>query len=251
MSGHGGFSGQTVREQRDENEGMGGGTQTKHNDWKTVEDIQRALGVSEDEARDFKNALNSDTDETGYTNGWDKVIRAYENGEMDRMLQTAKVNRIINQKYGGDTQAYVDSVAKKAKDCERLIDMSPKWNGPELMRGYKGLDQDALTQLTTPGVLIDLNRGTASWTSKESTARSYAGYTNYMPTGAPKGGFVAHVESGTRRGTSIKNLSFFKSEDEVLCSSKEAFVCVRVETRPNGEVHAYYDVVETNHKWKK
>lgn len=253
MGGRGGSSGQNAREQRTRGgDGMGGGTQTEHNPWKTAEDIKNQLGVSEDVAKDFRDAIyEPENDKGGFTYGWDKVIRAYQNGELDKMLNTSKVDKIIRRDYGGDTDAYVRDVVKKATNCEKLIDAAPKWNGGELMRGFSGLDAKTLADLTTPGVLIDLNHGTASWSTKESVARSFAEYSSFMPFGAPAGSFVAHVESGTRRGTSIKNLSFYDGEDEVLCSAKEAFVCTRVEKRPNGEVHAYYDVVKTNHNWKK
>lgn len=239
-------SGQEARTQRSSNSnGMGGGTQTTHMAWSDAEDIEDALGVSSQQARDYFNAVNGG-DNGGFTRGWDTQIRDYQTLSTDDFLD--KNRFVIDSKYGGNEEAYIRAVSKKARDCESLIDASPKWNGGELSRGFKNLDSDTLAQLTTVGAKVDLNYGTASWSTSEDVARGFARYYGY---GAPNGSFVAHVESGTRRGTSIRGLSHYYEENEVLCSKNEAFICTKVETRPNGEVHAYYDVIDTNYNWKR
>lgn len=266
MSGHGSWSGQGERPQRTSNgagsstqemlpavvagsEGMGGGTQDQHNRWGTAAQIRMQLKIGAAEAKDLKNAIY-EPQNGGFTWGWDSVIRAYENGasESDIMKLTAgkydNVQKLVDAKYGGDRSAYMKEVAKKARNCEKLIDLAPKWNGAELTRGFKKLDASTFADLTRVGSVVDLNNGTASWTTTEDVARGFAGY----KLGTPTGSFVAHC-SGARRGTSIRNLSRFKREDEVLCSKNEAFQCVRVERRKNGEVHAYYRLIDANHDW--
>ena len=225
--------------------GAGGETQTAHADWSNAEDIKNALGVSGAKAQDYWDAVNGG-DNGGFTRGWDTQIRDYETMNRDDFLDKHRYE--VDSLYGGDKDAYLRAVGKKARDCESLIDDSPKWNGGELTRGFKHMDDNTLAQLTTVGAKVDLNHGTASWSTNENVAKSFANYYGY---GAPSGSFVAHVEGGARRGTSIRGISQFHSEDEVLGSKNEAFICTRVETRPNGEVHAYYDVVDTNYNWKK
>jgi len=248
MGGRGGSSGQAERARRSGGgDGMGGGTQDGHNPWRTVEDIQNQLGISYEEAKGLREAIDSDIG--GFSYGWDGNIRKLQNGFSEQViLSDWETQKAINDNFGGDAKAYMTELRKKAANCEKLIDSAPKWNGGELRRGLHSMPKEVLEDLTRVGDVVDLNAGTASWTTNPKVANNFAGYYGHS---APAGSFVAHVESGTRRGTSIKNLSHFNSEDEVLCSRKEAFQCLRVETRPNGEVHAYYKVVSTNVDWDK
>lgn len=234
---------------------MGGGTQTEHAKWHTVNDIQQALGVSSEDAQDFYDAVNGGRD-GGFTRGWDTAIRAYQQGmSPDEVIDASDARDVVASKYNGDKDAYIRDVAKKAKDCERLIDASPKWNGSELMRGFHDMPQDAIDALTDPNAMINLNAGTASWTTSEGVASVFAEtYAN------PKQGLIAHVRGdGGMRATSIEGISAFNhyddgnegSEWEVLASQKNAYRCVRTWYDPDGTTHAEYEVVSTNHNWKK
>ena len=244
-------SGQEERMQRSAGgDGMGGGTQTAHMSWYDAEDIADALGVSKETAEDFYHAVSGngekygDDAEGGFTFGWDNAIRHLQRGASENeILSLYGAREAIDTKFGGDKNAYMDMLRKKSADVERLIDASPKWQGGETFRGFKNMPASKLAELTTVGNVVDLNNGTASWTSNENVARRFA-------SSGQNSSFVAHVSAGTRRrGTSIKNISLFNSEDEILCSKNEQFICTRTERR-NGRLHAYYELVDTNYRWK-
>lgn len=249
MSGHGAWSGQGARPQKTRgSDGMGGGTQSGHAAWGSASDIASTLGVSDSKARDYWDAINGDED-GGFTWGWDSNIRKYQNGaSQSEITSDAKTRQVINDKFNGSESAYMAELRKKANNCESLIDASPKWNGGELSRGYLKLSPSTLAELTTVGNVVDLNAGTASWTTSSRVSNNFA---HYYGGSAPSGSLVAHVVSGKRRGTSVKGLSHFQSENEILCSKREAFECLRVVRKPNGEVHAYYRVVSTDMDWDK
>lgn len=246
MSGHGAWSGQAGRTQR--TSGVGNTTQEEHSPWHTADDIQRQLGVGGQDAQDFYDAVNGGSD-GGFTKGWDGAIRAYERGDIDDFIdESYAAQNVISSKYNGSRDAYIKAVEKKANDCERLIDASPKWNGSELMRGYD-LSPDQIDRLTEPGREINLNWGTASWTTDRDTAvQTFAGYGSH--------GLVAHVV-GERRGTSIDGISHFSAqyspygsgEYEVLCSKRESFEFVRKTVDPDGFTHAWYRIVSRNKDW--
>lgn len=248
MGGGGKSSGQAARRRR----GRGGSdTQKWHASWESVEDIQDALGVSREEAQDYWDAVNGG-DDGGFTRGWDAVIRAYEQGKtVDEIMEmkagwATTVQDIVDDKFNGDRDAYMKAVIKKADDCEKLIEKSPKWTGTELMRGYHDMSKEDMQKLMTPDVELNLNWGTASWTTDTQTAVETFAHGDYDPAHA----FVAHC-TGDRKGTSINGLSHFKdSEWEVLCSKGEAFKFVRSEVI-NGVTHAWYEVVKTDKDWSK
>lgn len=249
MGGRGGSSGQAERARRSGGgDGMGGGTQTGHNPWRTVDDIQKQLGVSREVAQDYYDAVNGGVD-GGFTRGWDGAIRAYEHGSLDDYIDNDfNAQDVISMKYNGDRDAYKKAVIKKADDCEKLIDAAPKWNGGELMRGFD-LPPDKIAQLTEPGMEINLNWGTASWTTDRDTAvGTFAGYGSH--------GLVAHVV-GERRGTSIDGISHFSGqynqfgggEWEVLCSKRESFEFIRKTVDADGFTHAWYRLVSKDKDW--
>ena len=216
-------------------------TQKGHPSKYDAASLAARTGVSTEKAQEFIDAIHGGSI-GGFTWGWDGVIRAYQNGATRaQILSMHHTKETIQNKFGGDENAYFAALRRKASGCEELIDRSPKWNGKELTRGFHGLDNatiDALTN-TDPNTLINLNRGTASWTTSVSVARSFAS-SSY--------GFIAHV-SGERRGTSIKAGSHYKGESEVLCSRREAFRCTRWEKHSDGYIHAYYEVVDTDYDW--
>ena len=245
MSGHGSWSGQGKREQRGQQSGedvMSGATQDTHASWRNASDIANVLGVSEAEAQDYYDAVNGGMD-GGFTWGWDGVIRAYQQGKTrEEILSMSGVSGAINSKFGGDADAYMAELEKKALNCEKFIAKAPKWNGAELTRGYYDMSDDVIAALTTPNAAINLNLGSASWTTDPKVSEKFSHHGN----GSGKR-FIAHC-TGKRRGTSVRNLSHFGTEAEVLCSEKEAFQFVRME-QIGGAVHAWYTVVDTNMDW--
>ena len=127
-----------------------------------------------------------------------------------------------------DSDAY-----KKAQTIEAFIAQSPVWAGGDLYRGIRMKESD-LAQLQVGGT-IDM-RGMSSWSSKESIATSFA---HTYGGGSRKS--VVFRSKGTKMGTSIKHLSNFSHEDEVLVSGKAKWSIKKISTV--GGV-TYVDVAE-------
>lgn len=217
-----------------------GGEQTMHNFWRGPNDIARQLGVSKEEAQDMYDAVN------GFSRGWDSAMRARQNGaSAEEILNIGRTRRVVQREFGGDVDAYMSELDKKVASADRFLELSPKWNGGDLHRGYS-LSQADVDKLTS-GNLVDLNFGNASWTTSESTASKYAA--DKIKDSQPVR-FIAHTSGQKRNATSIKNLAYYTSEDEVYASKGEAFACIRTQ-KIGSEVHAWYDVVDYNHKWKR
>ena len=187
-------------------------TQNQHNPWGSAEDIKNQLGVSQEVAERLYGDVRA------FTGTYSDDIREAQRGESD---------------WG--------TAIRMGKSCEELIDRSPKWNGAELTRGIHGLDADTMKAMTTVGALVNCNYGSASWTTYQPKAESFAGH------GARS--LVMHV-SGPRRATSINGISEYKDiEYEVLGSMREAFECVRTEMHGD-TMHAYYKVIDFDYDWK-
>ena len=189
-------------------------TQTDHPSDLSIYAISSSLGVSTQKAQDFVDAIN-EQDVGGFSYGWDTAIREYQNGATrSQILDLDGTSDAIAEHFNGSQDAYFAALRKKAGNCEEFIDRSPKWSGGELMRGFSGLSSATVAALTNtdPNVLINLNKGTASWTTDEGTAYMFSSWGN--------DGLIAHVVSGERRGTSIRAVSAFDDEDEVLCSRR-------------------------------
>lgn len=107
---------------------------------------------------------------------------------------------------------------------EDYIAAAPKWGGGTTYRGI-GLDKKTAATLLSgwdKGAIIDINgNGTASWSTDRNVSKSFAS----------KGGDARLVFSckTQNRGTSIKHISHFSSENEVLVSMKSKY---RVVTKP-------------------
>lgn len=218
-------------------------TQSSHPYGGSAADIMSRTGVSAEKADQFYDAINGGS-EGGFTRGWDSVIRAYQRGATRKeILDMPGTKSSISSNFGGNESAFFAKLAQKSSACEELIDRSPKWKGKMLYRGFRGLDSETISRLTdtTPGTLINLNAGTASWTTSSTVASNFSS--------GWSGRLIAHVSgSENRRATSIKASSHYKSEDEVLASRREAFVCTKVVNK-GGVVHAYYKVVDTDYDW--
>lgn len=119
---------------------------------------------------------------------------------------------------------------KEAKECEDFIKASPKWSGGRIYRGIRDLDpsvRDQILDNAWHGRPIDM-RGISSWSSTEKIAKSFAG-----ASGFDKSQSLIFVTNGKSvpNGTSIKHLSQYPQENEVLMSSKATFTPTKVTSK--------------------
>lgn len=129
-----------------------------------------------------------------------------------------------------------DHYKHEADMCEEFIKASPKWSGGKIYRGIKVYDsgtRDSILANVAQGKPIDM-RGVSSWSSKKSVADDFSGGSHPIV-------FVSNGTS-TNKGTSIKHLSNFKNEDEVLMSKDMVFKPTKMRKAKNGTIYIYGDV---------
>lgn len=181
--------------------------------------VESACGVDAVTGQDFVDAVR------GFSYQWDWEIRQYQMG-----------NRSFKSHHGHT----MEQIKKKAEDCERFIDASPKWCGGTTYRGIS-VSKDQIAEWTgyiTSKTEISMN-GTASWSTKRSVSESFAGF--------HIGEMDARGRKQTERalfkcddpqyGTSIMYLSRFEGEHEILCSLDCRWVIVKHEY--TGGVHVF------------
>ena len=173
--------------------------------------IQDQLGVSPEKAKEYSEALYF------YTDDFDNVkdIRAYQRGE-----------KVKN----------VSEVARREQDLEEYIEKASKWSGGETFRGVK-LTEEVLSRYEVGSEHSML--GTSSWSSNEDIAIGYAGYGN--PSSGKRS--VVFHSSTQRNGTSVRHLSPFVNEDEVLVSKKSKYRVLKMFKSQDGVNHIYLEEV--------
>lgn len=108
-------------------------------------------------------------------------------------------------------------------EIESFISKSPKWDGGEVYRGL-GVDKATAEKIVADakaGKTIGM-RGTSSWTSTYMIADSFA-----ESNGAEVS--IIFKSSGKQNGTSVRYLSKYPIEDEVLMSKDAKWKPVKVE----------------------
>ena len=123
------------------------------------------------------------------------------------------------------------SMKTTAKNLEDFIAKSPKWDGGTI---YRGITVDNATASTIiAGVKAGKKfgmKGASSWTSDEYAANNFAKDNG-------KNGQVGIIfkTNGAKQGTSIKHLSAYPGEDEVLVSNKARWKATKyTESKGNG-----------------
>ena len=129
------------------------------------------------------------------------------------------------------------TVRELKEDVFDGIDLALFSAGGSTYRGIK-LDKATVKALRV-GNKIDVNLGTASWSTAESTARSFSG-SGYAGTGKRSVIFVSGTQT---KGTSIKHISLFANENEVLVSKKAQYIIDSISIKP-GSPYTYVYVKE-------
>lgn len=172
---------------------------------KTLEDTAKYLGVSVQEAKDMYGAVK-DFSGTSYS-----LMRAAQRGEK------------VDAKY-----------KRLAEQAEGYIKNAPKWGGGVTYRGIS-LPASVVQSLKVGGT-FDVNLGTASWSTSEGTARNFAkAYKDNKS--------VVFVSQTQNKGTSIKHISYYSNESEVLVSKNAKYTVTNISTKP-GSPYTYVYVKE-------
>lgn len=154
-----------------------------------VQKVIDLTGCTKKEAEEMRDAAY------GFTYQWDYEIRHYEMGQKFTSMH-------------GHSMA---DIKKKAEGCEELIKRSPKWAGG---RTYRGINVDDATlqkfkDEMNAGTPIDM-LGTSSWSTVRARSESFAN--------RGTGNSLLFFTDAEQNGTSIRYLSEFEHEHEILCS---------------------------------
>lgn len=173
-----------------------------------VEKIKELTGVNDAVANDMNDAVN------GFSYQWDYEIRQVQCG-----------NNVIS-KHGHSLQ----QICKKANDIEDFIAKSPQWDGGVTYRGISlsPKELDALRDDLKAGV--GNMQGSASWSSKEQTSKGFSGFhigERSDEYGDTKSVRVLLKTPSHYSATSIKHLSNFPGEDEIISSKLCRYKYVR------------------------
>lgn len=178
---------------------------------KTPEETAKYIGSTVQEAKDMFDAVQD------FTGSAYSGIRRAQRGEKASDIPE------LQKKY--------DSEAKR---IEGYIERAPKWGGGVTYRGMS-LPSSVVKGLTVGGT-FDVNLGTASWSTQESTARSFS----KSGSGSRHVVFVSQTQS---KGTSIKHISHFAKENEVLVSKNAKYAITNISTK-SGSPYTYVYVKE-------
>ena len=157
----------------------------------------------------------------GFSYQWDYEIRRYQSGLLDHTFVS---------RHG---HSY-EEIKKRAEDLEEWIDRSPKWDGGTTYRGMclskKQLGDliDKLTSEEGAGML-----GASSWSTREQTSRDFSevGYHDEITPYELKTQKVVLVAKTQKNATSLRYLSRFKGEYEVLSSQRNRYRFLRMRER--------------------
>ena len=130
----------------------------------------------------------------------------------------------------------VDEIKAISDSMEEYIQKAPRWNGGETYRGWKVSDEQLKSY--QEGNIIDMG-GTSSWSGKESAAKDFA--TRNLTYERPNS-VVFHCPTQSK-GTGIRHLSVFESEDEVLCSMESKYKIQSTSKDDDGIYHVYLEEV--------
>ena len=166
-----------------------------------IDAIVDATGATREQAKDYLEAV------IGFSWEWDYEIRQVQCGNN------------VKSKYGHT----LESITKKAIDLEEFIAKSPRWMGRETYRGI------SLSPKEIAYTRAELKKGSytmlgaASWSTAEHTAKSFAGRhigDTSSSFGDKKTKKVVFIAKDHTKATSIRHLSEFPGENEVLASKQ-------------------------------
>ena len=149
------------------------------------------IGEKEEVAREIAESIQD------YTYQWDEEIRAYQCG------------RDFTPRRGHSKAA----VKRKAETIEGYLKKAPSWEGVS----YRGitLSEDQVKPFLNPGYVFDM-MGISSWTVSRPIADGFA---NKYKEEDDDCAVVFICRTGQPRGTTIRGVSYYGAEHEILASS--------------------------------
>ena len=181
--------------------------------------IMKQLGIDERTARRYNDAVRS------YSGNYYTEIRNYQKGRPQNA-----------------SQADLDRYKQLGEDLEQFIAQSPKWGGGTTYRGFHTSPEryEKLLADMASGKELDMG-GTSSWSTNRSKAEQFSS------SGAGIDDWLVVLEcKGPNRGTSIRALSNYTEEDEVLVSRQARYKITG--TRQEGSF-AIFEVEEVSNGW--
>jgi len=167
--------------------------------------IMEETGVDEQHAKAYAKAI---TDFTG--------------------IDYTEIRQVGSGTYKGDNKEEEDRLVNHAKNLEALIKKLPKWKSGAIYRGIRiePSNLQSLRDSHKSGDSIDM-LGVSSWSSSEKVALSFGSK-------GPKayghhGSVMLILEKGSMHGASIRSISEFKEEEEVLMSAGSRFKISRID----------------------
>lgn len=180
--------------------------------------IAQQLGIDSATASRYDEAIDS------YSDMYYSSIRDYQKGRP----QNARPETLEKYKQWGE-------------DLEQFIDRSPKWGGGTTYRGFTTSQErfEKLMADMVSGKELDMG-GTSSWSSQKSVAEKFSS--------SRRGGRYSVILEcpGQNRGTSIRAVSSFLEEDEVLVSRQARYKITG--TRQEGSL-MIFEVDEVSNGW--
>jgi hypothetical protein len=179
--------------------------------------VKQETGMSDFEATQTTSALHD------FTAGGFESVRAYQSGD----------------KPTTDMPKYRDPIKMRLYDelIENYIDKAPKYDGV-IYRGIRGTDKvdiRATFRAVQVGDVISM-KGTSSWSSDEKEALSKSvHYYDAGPRDSVNG--VLFRTKGVSKATSIRHLSTFPDEDEVIVSKSTKFRIIGKSVLPPSPYH--------------
>jgi hypothetical protein len=194
-----------------------------------LEQIERTTGVKGQKVEDLYIAVH------GFSHQWDTEIRAYQVGKIKKDY----IPRNERHTY--------EEIKKKAENLEEYILRSPKWAGGKTYRGLcmSKKEADKLVERLSSKDGADM-LGTSSWSTKrynsEGFARQWLG--DEDDKGDVKDTAVVLTSKSQKRATSIKYISHYTSENEVVSSKENRYRIVSISKRHEYGTYFYEVEVE-------
>lgn len=194
-----------------------------------LEQIERTTGVKGQKVEDLYIAVH------GFSHQWDAEIRAYQ------------VGKIKKDYIPRDEHHTYEEIKKKAENLEEYILRSPKWAGGKTYRGLcmSKKEADKLVERLSSKDGADM-LGTSSWSTRRYNSEGFANdkLGDYDYNGDVKDTAVMLTSKSQKRATSIKYISHYTSENEVISSKENRYRIVSISKRHEYGTYFYEVEVE-------
>ena len=136
---------------------------------------------------------------------------------------------------------------KRAETLEEFIEKSPQWHGGKTYRGMALSDSELKDVMNSLSNGTFDNKGTASWSTSELIAKGFSsdnmGKASTTYKGEMRNNRVVLKLSEHKHATSIKHLSRYSFEQEVVASKRCRYRLVKRQERViDGDKYIYLEV---------